>query len=175
MSIETQVAELVANTTKLTERIEGQADEWDEKIQKKEDEVDALIGNYKIEKHINVGLEYVPILKFRSQHLSSVFRIIIAGVSYRFVFAGIFDVVCSHARIPMIQLISSTRYGSVVIKIDYDYNGNGYVSMKKISGDDIVSNMKIVCCPYNGSVVFYENEVPVQDNTIELDFTEAGV
>jgi len=43
MSIETQVAELVANTTKLTERIEGQADEWDEKIQKKEDEVDEYL------------------------------------------------------------------------------------------------------------------------------------
>ena len=175
MSIETQVAELVENTTKLTERIEGQADEWDEKIRAKEDEVDALIGNYKIEKHIEVGFEYVPILKFRSQHLSSVFRIIIAGTSGNFVFAGIFDVVCSHARIPMIQLISSTRYGSIVIKIDYDHYGNGYVSMKKNSGVDSVESINIVCCPYNGSVVFYENEVPVQDNTIELDFTEAGV
>jgi len=51
MSIETQVAELVANTTKLTERIEG--DEWDGKVQESKNEMTEFMSASKAEMTAN--------------------------------------------------------------------------------------------------------------------------
>jgi len=136
----------------------------------------AFLAIEKIQKYqvIGVGKTYVPILKFRSASLSSTFRLVVSGTIGNFVYSSVFDFVVSHARLPMIKNAVSTRYGRISLKVDYDYHGNGYVSIKRDSGIDTLANMSILAIPYNGIVEHYLESVPTQEYTMELSFTQAG-
>jgi len=178
MSLATTVADAIKKVNDLMDLVKGQYNKWDGQVKAKIAELESWKINVIQKKSMATELGvFRPIVKFNSSGLVSSFRMIISGTNGNFVYGGIFDFVGHHPGKFNLVNVASSNYGNITLKISINYLGNGFIELKKNSGDGGVHNLSVSLIPYSGTIVHSSNKVIVDDTytVTELNYENGKV